>query len=102
MMKKDLVTITILSTIFVRGEMYKEGEEVEVNPREAKELIARGVATDEKDVEIEEDTTVAIEDMKKNDLVEYAAELGIDVPSSATKAEIIELINEFDEDEGEE
>lgn len=99
---EKLVTVMILSAIFVRGQMYKEGEEVEVNPREAKELIARGVATDETDVEIEEDTTVAIEDMKKNDLVEYAAELGIDVPGSATKAEIIELINELDEDEGEE
>jgi hypothetical protein len=102
MMKKDLVTITILSTIFVRGDMYKEGEEVEVNQREAKELITRGVATDEKDVEIEEDTTVAIEDMLKPDLFEYAESLGIDVPSSATKAEIIELINELDKDEGEE
>ena len=40
MMKKDLVTITILSTIFVRGDMYKEGEEVEVNQREAKENLA--------------------------------------------------------------
>jgi len=101
-MTEKLITIMILSTIFVRGEMYKEGQEVEVNEREAKELISRGVATDEADVEIEEDTTVAIEDMKKNDLVEYAAELGIDVPGTATKAQIIELINDLDENEGEE
>lgn len=98
-MKKDLVTLTILSTIFVRGEMFKEGDEVEVNKREAVELLNRGVATDETDVDIEEDTTVAIEDMKKNDLVEYAASLGIDVPSKANKDEIIELINSLDEDE---
>lgn len=101
-MAEKLVTVLILSTIFVRGKMYKEGEEVEVNEREAKELINRGVATDEADVSVEEDTedtTVAIEDMKKNDLVEYAAELGIDVPSNATKAEIIELIKAADDEE---
>ena len=101
-MAEKLITIMILSTIFVRGEMYKEGQEVEVNEREAKELISRGVATDEADVEIEEDTTVAIEDMKKNDLVEYAASLGIDVPSKANKDKIIELIYALDDEEGEE
>lgn len=100
-MAEKLITIMILSTIFVRGKMYKEGKEVEVNKREAKELISRGVATDEADVEIEEDTTVAIEDMKKNDLVEYAASLGIDVPSKANKDEIIELIYALDDEEGE-
>ena len=97
-----VVTITMLTSLFVRGEMYKEGEEVEVNEREAQELINRGVATDETKVEIQEDTTVAIEDMKKNDLVEYAASLGIDVPSKANKDEIIVLINEvLDEEDGE-
>lgn len=101
-MGEKLVTILILSTIFVRGEMYKVGDEVEVNEREARELINRGVATDETEVNVTEDTTVAIEDMKKNDLVEYAAELGIDVPSKATKDEIIELINALDDEEDEE
>lgn len=36
-MSKKLVTVTILSTIFVRGEMYKVGDEVQVNEREANE-----------------------------------------------------------------
>ena len=101
-MGEKLVTVLILSTIFVRGQMYKEGQEVKVNEREAKELINRGVATDEVDLEIQEDTTIAIEDMKKNDLVEYAASLGIDVPSKANKDEIIELIYALDDEEGEE
>ncbi|MBD3843541.1 MAG: hypothetical protein IE909_17005 [Campylobacterales bacterium] len=101
-MAEKLITVLILSTIFVRGKMYKEGDEVQVNEREAKELINRGVATDETDVTVEEDTTVAIEDMKKNELVEYAAELGIDVPGNATKAEIIELIKAADDEDGEE
>lgn len=92
-MAERLVTVLILSSIFVHGKMFKEGEEVEVNEREAKELIGRGVASDETEVGIDEDKTIALEDMKKNDLVEYAAELGINVPGSATKAEIIELIN---------
>ncbi len=102
-MGEKLVTVLILSTIFVRGVMYKEGDEVEVNVREAKELINRGVATDEAEVTVEEDTTVAIEDMLKDDLIEYAVELGIEVPSGATKKDIIELINALDdenEDEG--
>lgn len=101
-MAEKLITVLILSTIFVRGKMYIEGDEVQVNEREAKELINRGVATDETDVTVEEDTTVAIEDMKKNELAEYAAELGIDVPGNATKAEIIELIKAADDEDGEE
>jgi len=96
------VTVIMLTSLYVRGVMYKEGDEVEVNEREAQELINRGVATDETSVDVTEDTTVAIEDMKKNDLVEYANELGIDVPGSATKAEIIELVNNFLAEEDEE
>jgi len=101
MMSKK-VTVIMLTSLFVRGVMYAKGDEVEVNEREAQELINRGAATDEANVDVTEDTTVAIEDMKKNDLVEYATELGIDVPSSATKAEIIELINALDDEEDEE
>ena len=92
-MSEKLVTVLMLSSIFVRGEMYKEGQEVQVNEREAKELINRGVATDERDVTVEEDITVPIEKMKKDELIEYAKSQGIDVPDEATKADIITLIN---------
>jgi hypothetical protein len=96
------VTVIMLTSLFVRGVMYSKCYEVEVNEREAQELINRGAATDEANVGVSEDTTVAIEDMKKDDLVEYATELGIDVPSTATKAEIIELIKKSDDEEDEE
>jgi hypothetical protein len=97
-MSKKLVTVTILSTIFVRGEMYKVGDEVQVNEREAKELINRGVATDEAEVEIEEDTTKPIEKMNKQELLDYAEELGIELEDGMTKAQIIEAINAEDEE----
>lgn len=102
-MAEKLVTVLILSTIFVRGKMYKEGEEVEVNEREAKELINRGVATDEADVSVEEDiddTTVAIEDMEQEDLYKYAKPiLGNKISKKSSKEEIIAALNEADEDE---
>jgi hypothetical protein len=97
-MKEKLVLITILSTIFVRGEMFKVGDEVEVNEREAKELINRGVAADEAEVEIEEDTTKPIEKMNKQELLDYAAELEVEVEEGMTKAQIIEAINAEDEE----
>lgn len=97
---KDLVSVIILSTIFVRGKMYKDGDKVEVNKREAQELISRGVAADEADVEIEEDTTIPIEKMLKDDLIEYAVkELGLDVNSDMKKQDILDLINEYDNGE---
>ena len=91
----------IKKAIFVRGKAYKVGSDIELNEREAQELLARGVISDEVDVAVTEDITVAIEDMKKNDLVEYATKLGIDVPGKATKDEIIELINTLDDEEDE-
>lgn len=90
--------VKLNKSLFVRGQMLAKGEITEVNQREAYELISRGVAeyaepTVEVDVDIDDNNIVAIEDMKKNDLVEYASSLGIDVPSRANKDEIIELIN---------
>jgi len=104
---EKLIVVAILSSIFVRGEMYKKGDEVKVNKREAHELVTRGVAeyaesTVEVDVDIDDDNIIAIEDMKKNDLVEYASELGIDVPSKATKEQIIDLINALDDEDEQE
>lgn len=98
---KDTVLVLILSTIFVRGEMYEEGSHVEVNTREAKELINRGVASleVETDIEITEDETLGditkpIEKMNKTELLNYAAELNLEVNETMTKADLIKLINE--------
>lgn len=106
-MAEKLITIMILSTIFVRGEMYKEGQEVEVNEREAKELISRGVATDEADVEITGDTSsfnemtleelgeVDYRDLKKDPLVEFATACGLEISGENMK-EIYTLIEGVD------
>ena len=102
-MAEKLITVLILSTIFVRGKMYKEGDEVQVNEREAKELINRGVATDETDVTVEEDTTVAIEDMEQEELYKYAKPiLGNKISKKSSKEEIIAALNEADDEDGEE
>ena len=95
---EKLVKVLILSSIFVRGNMLKEGEEVEVNVREAKELISRGVATDETDILVEADNSKALEEMTKKELLEYATSIGIEVSDKLNKQEIIDLIN-ADEDE---
>lgn len=104
-MKNDLVKVIILSAIFVRGKMFKEGEEVEVNKREAKELLSRGVATDEKEVEIKSSNfnemtlkelgEVDYEKLNKDPLIEFATACGLEI-SSETKPEIYELIEEVD------
>ena len=39
--------------------------------------------------------------LKKNDLVEYAHDLGIDVPAKCTKAKIIEMIEQLREQQAE-
>jgi len=93
-MMKNLVTIILLKSLMIGGEMCKVGDEVEVTPKEAKELIARGVATDEADVEVTEDETMKpIEDMTKAELIAYADEIGVDVNDGMKKDEIIEAIN---------
>ena len=81
---EKLVKVTILSSIFVRGEMFKEGQEVEVNEREAKELLARGVATDEAEIGIEEDPTIPLEKMKRDELLAYAKKLGLEVSTASS------------------
>ncbi|MFY4767465.1 hypothetical protein ACOTV5_02405 [Aliarcobacter butzleri] len=98
-MAEKLVTLLMVSSIFVRGTMFKAGEKVEVNEREAKELLARGVATDEAEVGIEEDPTIPLERMKRDELLAYAKKLGLEVLETATKAQIIEIINASNEDE---
>jgi hypothetical protein len=93
-MMKNLVTIILLKSLMIGGEMCKVGDEVEVTSKEAKELIARGVATDEADVEVTEDETMKpIEDMTKAELIAYADEIGVDVNDGMKKDEIIEAIN---------
>ena len=93
------IKVTILSSIFVRGEMFKEGQEVEVNEREAKELISRGVATDETNIAIKEDNLKPIEEMTKKELVDYASSIGLEASDKLTKQELIDLINSDDIEE---
>ncbi len=108
-MAEKLITVMILSTIFVRGEMYKEGEEVEVNPREAKELINRGVASDEADIEIkttgnennfnemtlEELGGVDYKKLNKDPLTEFATACGLEI-ADESKNDIYELLADVD------
>lgn len=104
-MKSDLVKVIILSAIFVRGQMLKEGDEVEVNQREAKELLNRGVATDEKEVEIKADSfnemtlvelgEVDYKKLNKDPLIEFATACGLEI-SEETKPEIYALIDDID------
>lgn len=106
---KDTVLVLILSTIFVRGEMIEEGSQIEVNSREAKELVNRGVASLEVETDVEiseeenseeedlENTTKPIEKMTKTELLIYAAELNLEVHDQMTKADLIKLINEDEE-----
>ena len=96
---EKLVKVIILSSIFVRGEMFEVGSEVEVNEIEAKELISRGVATDETNIAIEEDNLKPIEEMTKKELVDYASSIGLEASDKLTKQELIDLINSDDIEE---
>jgi hypothetical protein len=112
-MGEKSITIIILSTIFVRGKMYKEGEEVNVTEKEAKELIARGVATDEADVEITGGDTVSFNEMtleelgevnytklNKDLLVEFARACGLTIEDESKK-DIYLLLEDVDFEEAE-
>jgi len=87
--------IKVLRSTVCGGKDLVAGKIYEIEEKDANLLIALGKAIEFKDEVIEnEDTTKALEDMNKNELVAYAKELGLDVPRNATKAEIIKLINE--------
>lgn len=112
-MSKKIAQIMITSSIFVRGVMCSKDKVLkvvdnpnikndEINLREAQELISRGKATEDVEIDLniesDEDTTKPLEEMKKDELIAYANEIGIDIPAGATKAEIIDLINADDEE----
>ena len=70
-MKKNLVTIIALRACVCNGVDFQENEVKEVDEESAKLLIALGKARKiegEGDIKIEEDLTVAIEDMTKADI----------------------------------
>lgn len=106
-MNKDLVKVMILSSIFVRGKMFKKGDVVEVNKREAAELISRGKAT--KDIEVDvgiegitfnemtlaELAEVKYKDLKRDLLIEYATACGLEIEDENMK-EIYALIKTVD------
>lgn len=96
MSKELLITVLILRSTVCAGKDLIANKTYELKEEEANLLIRLGKAReleDEVDVDINEDTTKAIEDMNKDELLEYAEELGIDIPAKATKPEIIDLIN---------
>ncbi|WP_294963835.1 hypothetical protein [Sulfurimonas sp.] len=112
-MAEKLITIIILSTIFVRGEMCKEGDEVDVTEKEAKELIARGVATDEALLQVTSGDTVSFNEMtleelgevdytklNKDPLVEFATACGLTI-TDETKDDIYSLLEDVDFEEAE-
>lgn len=78
----------------------------ELEDKNANLLIGLGKAVEiesETDIGIDTDTTIALEDMKKEELLAYAEQRGIEIPKEAnTKAKIIEIINEADDKEDEE
>lgn len=88
-------TIKITRDTVIQGRDCFVGEEVEVDFKTAHEVARLGRAVlveDMQDIDIDVD----IYSLKKNDLVEYASSLGIDVPSSATKEEIVNLVEDFE------
>ena len=83
------------STVYPGGTL-SAGEEAEIPKEVAKQLVPMGkvIPIEEKtDVTIEVDDEDSLEKMTKADLIEAAADLGIEVPSSWTKAQIIEAID---------
>ena len=95
----DEIKVKMLRSLFVRGEMLAVGEVVSLSQREAHELVARGAAKEVQDDGIDESMMVAIDEMSKQELLEYAKELELEVPKGATKERLIELIEKHQEGE---
>jgi len=88
-------TIKITRATVVKGNDCFVGEEIEVDTKTANEVVRLGRAVlieDMQDIDIDVD----IYSLNKNDLVEYASSLGIDVPGKANKEEIINLIEDLE------
>lgn len=93
--KETLITVLILRSTVCAGKDLAAGKTYDLEEKNAKLLKSLGkakVVDDEVDLDIDEDTTKSLEEMKKDELIAYANELGIDIPGGATKAEIIDLI----------
>ena len=112
-MSKKMKTIIILSAILVAGKFVDEGEQIEVSETEAKQLIARGVASDEADVEVTGGDTVSFNEMtleelgevdytklNKAPLVEFATACALTI-TDETKDDIYSLLEDFDFEEAE-
>ena len=91
---ENLITVILLSAIFVQGKLCKEGDPVEVKLSEARDLIGRGIAVDETVIDIEEEGIAAVEDMELDELYAYAKEIyGNKINKKMNKEEIIDFIN---------
>ena len=73
----------------ISGAEHKAGEVVEVHESLGQRMILNGIASR---ATVERFDAEDLEAMKKDELIAYAEERGIEVKSGMTKAEIIEAI----------
>jgi hypothetical protein len=88
-----------------REAILEKAEELDVrvlNPgiKEPEDAFEELVTEDEEEL-LEEDheEDLDLEDMTKKELKAYAKEIGVKVPSKARKAEIVELIQNYEDEE---
>lgn len=96
-----LTTITLLASLLIAGKYCEEGASVEVSEKDAKELINRGVATDDVEVGIDEISFVEMtlaelgeveyKKLNRDHLVEFATACELDVDGLNMK-DIVALI----------
>lgn len=106
-MSKNYI-LKLTSALVISGVVCRAGELVEVSELEAKNFLARGkaeLATEEDGIDDEQDDPNFDEHSKlnKEQLLAKASELGVEIGSGATKAQIIEAItaNAASQNEGE-
>ena len=106
MSKTYIVRLT--SALVISGIVCRSGELVEVSELEAKNFLARGkaeLATAEDGIDADQDDPNfdAYSKLNKEQLLVKASELGVEIGSGATKAQIIEAItaNATSQNEGE-
>ena len=95
-MSKNYI-LKLTSALVISGVVCRAGELVEVSELEAKNFLARGkaeLATADDGIDDEQDDPNFDEKSKlnKEQLLAKAAELGIEIGSGASKAQIIEAI----------
>ena len=94
-MANKFIQIKIEQTVAYNGRVLVAGEEITVDAKIADRMVERNLATVVGEIPTyDEHVDDELDDMKVDELIEYAKEAGVDLKGLSKKADIIAAIRE--------